>query len=165
MKRRGGSDDLPYAGKWQRGRTLPLRLWLILVVMAIIGASGVVEVAVAVVIYHGAGQAGWHAAGQVGEAQLASVRQIIGTDAAQWRQPAWQRRAASALGALGVDVALFAGGPDHLTFATPGARQLLDTSMLATAGGSTGSSGGQQDSQPSTPSSTALPTFDRLTIT
>ncbi|HXT35936.1 MAG TPA: HAMP domain-containing sensor histidine kinase [Chloroflexota bacterium] len=48
----------------RRGRTLPLRLWFILVVLAIISISAVVEVALTVVLYHTGELAGAHAWGQ-----------------------------------------------------------------------------------------------------
>jgi signal transduction histidine kinase len=149
----------------RRGRTLPLRLWLILVVIGIIGVSGVVEAIVAGAIWHEEeGQSGSHMAGQVGEAQLTSIQRTIGTDAASWRQLGWQRRADSAFGALGVEVALFAGSPSHLVFATPGARQFLDTRLSTTAGPPAASGAGPDADQPSPSPSLVLPFFMRLRI-
>ncbi|MDB5077331.1 MAG: histidine kinase [Chloroflexi bacterium] len=148
----------------RRGRALSLQQWLIAIVIAIVGICGAVEVAVSIAIFHVGGQAGWQSAGQVGDAQLASVRRIIGTDAAQWRQAGWQRRAGAALGAIGVEVALVSGKPGHLAFATPGARQFLDTGILAATARSAGSAAVPVGSQATVSSSTRLPLFGRMTI-
>jgi signal transduction histidine kinase len=109
-------------------------------------------------------QAGWYAAGQVGEAQLMAVRRIIGTDAAQWQQAGWQRRASAALGALGVDVALVAGRPGHVVFATPGVRQFLDTGLLTPPGRRAGEGAGPVDPAPALFPRARLPLFGRMTI-
>jgi signal transduction histidine kinase len=104
----------------RRERTLPLRLWLILAVAAITGGGFLAQMGMTVVV------AVWDQ--QAADAQLASVRQIIGTDAARWRDATWQRHAQTSLGALGVDVAVFSGQPGEsgqLAYATVGARRLL----------------------------------------
>ncbi len=112
-------------GLRRRGRTLPLRLWLILAVAAITGAGFLAQIGTTVVL------GVWDQ--QAADARLASVRQILGTDAARWRDATWQRHTQTSLGALGVDVAVFAGQPEgsgqlgQLAYATSGARQLLDT--------------------------------------
>jgi signal transduction histidine kinase len=72
--------------------------------------------------------------------RLASTRQIIGTDAERWRDPAWRRHADESFATLGVEVALFSTQrepilqPGQAIYATSGARQLLDTGGLDTAG-------------------------------
>jgi signal transduction histidine kinase len=109
---------------------LSLRVWLILVVLAILGVTGIVEGGLGAFIYHSTGEAGSHAGGQVNEQQIAAISRVIGTDAARWHQSEWQHRATVVLDALGVDLALFGGKQGRLVFATPGARQLLDTGIL-----------------------------------
>jgi signal transduction histidine kinase len=57
-------------------------------------------------------------------ATVATVRGILGDDAARWRDPAWQRRARQRLTGLHVDV-LLDDAAGHQVFATPGAPALL----------------------------------------
>ena len=140
-----------------QGRTLPLRVWLILVVGAIIGFCCLVEVGLTGGIFH--------AGAQAGAAQLASVRRIIGTDATRWGDPAWQRRAAPALAARGLDIDLFAGRPGHLVFATAGARRLLDTGLLAATGRAAGPAPDAIPYHPYVSPSPLMPVFERLVIT
>jgi signal transduction histidine kinase len=111
-----------------RGRrgTLPLRLWLVFAVVAVAGAGFLAQVTMTTVV------AVWQQ--QVSAAQLASVEQVIGADPAHWSDPTWQRRAQQSLSALGVEAAVFqdeparSGAVGPLLFATPGARQLWDSS-------------------------------------
>jgi hypothetical protein len=57
------------------GRTLPLRLWLILAVAAITGGGFLAQVGMTVIV------SVWEQ--QVADAWLATIRQIIGTDSAR----------------------------------------------------------------------------------
>ena len=113
-------------------RTLPLRMWLILAVAAITGAGFLAQFGLTVPISL------WQQ--QTEDTRLASVRQIIGTNAAQWRDPAWQRHADARLTALSVDVALFPTQPEAQTqsgqpvFMTTGAHRFLDTPGAISAG-------------------------------
>jgi signal transduction histidine kinase len=88
---------------WRRGRTLPLRLWLILAVAAITGAGFLAQMGLTAVITV--------VDQQVEQARMASVRQLIGTDPARWHDPSWQHHAGAALAALGVDLALYTVPP------------------------------------------------------
>jgi signal transduction histidine kinase len=113
-----------------RTRTLPLRLWLVLAVVAVTGAGFLAQMGLVAPV------AAWEQ--QQADARLASVRQILGTDTARWHDPAWQRHADTSLAALGVDVALFpvqaqtgqTGQPSAAIYATAGARRFLDTGDL-----------------------------------
>jgi signal transduction histidine kinase len=114
-----------------RTRTLPLRLWLILAVAAITGAGFLAQLGLTAVL------STWNWEQQAEDTRLASVRQIVGTDAQQWRDPAWQQRAGASLALLGVDVALYPAQPDPSTpsgqvlYLTPGSRRFLDGSGQA----------------------------------
>ncbi len=136
---RGGEEDLTpspsftgrgekksrISGGGREGRTLPLRLWLILAVAAIIGAGFLAQMGLTAVMTV------WDQ--QAEASRLASLRQVIGTDAAVWRTPAWQRSAGSSLDALGMEVALYAPQPGAAgqfiagppVYATAGARDFL----------------------------------------
>jgi signal transduction histidine kinase len=109
----------------RRERTLPLRLWLILAVAAITGAGFLAQFGLTLPVSL------WEQ--QAEEARLADVRQILGTDAARWRDPAWRRHADASLAALGVEVALFPARPGapaqagQAIYLTAGARRFLDT--------------------------------------
>ncbi|HEV8194837.1 MAG TPA: HAMP domain-containing protein, partial [Ktedonobacterales bacterium] len=98
--------------------TLPLRLWLILAVVAITGAGFVAQVTLTQVI------AAWEQ--RVDDARLASVRQIIGTDPSRWQTQAWQRQAQSSFDALHIEVALYPAPSGQPAYATSGARSFLD---------------------------------------
>jgi signal transduction histidine kinase len=117
-----------------RKRTLSLRLWLILAVAAITGAGFLAQVGM------GAPVSVWQQ--QAEDARLANARQIIGTDAAQWRDPAWRRRADASFAALNVEVALYptqpepSAAPGQAIYATSGARRFLDSGVQDTAGAS-----------------------------
>ncbi len=112
--------------RWRK-RTLSLRMWLVLAVLAITGAGVLAQLTMTAIVTV------WEQ--QAAAAQMATVRQILGTDATQWADPAWQRRATASLGSLGVDVALFASPSGQRVYVTPGARGFLDTN--ASDGGST----------------------------
>src|SRR5690349_285189 len=109
----------------KRPRTLPLRLWLVLAVAAITCAGFLAQMGLVAPV------AAWEQHAE--DTRLASIRQIVGTDVARWRDPAWQRQADAAFAALGVDVALFSAQPEQLvppgqpTYATAGGRQFLYT--------------------------------------
>jgi signal transduction histidine kinase len=115
-----------------RKRTLSLRLWLILAVAAITGAGFLAQIGMA------APAAAWQQ--QAEDARLASARQIIGTDAAQWRDPTWRRRADASFAALNVEVALFpmhaepAEPAEQAAYATSGAHQFIDPGGQDTTG-------------------------------
>lgn len=131
------------------GRTLPLRLWLILAVAAIIGAGFLAQVGLTAVM------AVWNH--QAEQARMGSIRQIIGTNPGAWRRAAWQRHAAASLDALGVNMALYtphSGASGQLVlgaavYATTGAGQLL------------GAGGAGTNPSGFTPS----PLFERLVLT
>jgi signal transduction histidine kinase len=104
----------------RRGRPLPLRLWLIVAVVAITGAGFLAQLGMTVLVGF------WEQ--QASDARLAEVRQTLGSDASAWQNPAWQRSAASSLAGMDVEAAVFTGQATQPVFATSGARQLLDTS-------------------------------------
>jgi signal transduction histidine kinase len=123
-------------------RALPLRLWLVVAVVAITGAGFLAQMALVAPV------SAWEQ--QAEDDRLASVRQIIGTDATRWSDPAWQRPASAQMNALGVEVALFPARADQSgqpTYMTVGARQFLDAGALdaptASAGASETSNGTQ----------------------
>lgn len=115
-----------------RKRTLPLRLWLVLAVVAITGAGFLAQMGLVAPV------SAWQQ--QAEDDRLASVRQIIGADPARWSDPAWQRHADASFAALNEDVALFPTNkspsvqPGQATYMTPDARQLLGTSSQGTSG-------------------------------
>jgi signal transduction histidine kinase len=130
-----------------RGRrgTLPLRLWLVLAVAAIIGAGFLAQMGLTAVMTI------WDQHAE--SARLVTVRQILDSSAAAWQSPAWERHTTSSLDALGVDVALYSSPPGAAgqilsrspVYATPGARGYLGAG--AQVGGTRG------------------PVFQRLVIT
>jgi len=145
----------------RRGRALPLRLWLVLTVVAIVVGATAAEIAL------GRSMAAWQA--RADQSRVTAVRAVIGTDAARWGEPAWQRRAARALAALDVDarlVRLRAGGPGHQVFVTDGARQILDTGLPAASGGQAGGATGQftVDNARLPHTTVVTPAFQRITI-
>lgn len=97
-------------------RTLPLRLWLALALVAIVGAPALTTWALSAAL----------APRPEPEAMAtaATVRGILGDDAARWPDPVWQRRARQRLAALHVDVLLY-DAAGHQVFATPGVPVLL----------------------------------------
>jgi signal transduction histidine kinase len=134
-----------------RKRALPLRLWLILAVAAITGAGFLAQLGLTAVL------SAWNWEQQTEAARLASVRQIVGTDAERWRDPAWQQRASASLAALGVDVALYPTQPDPSTpsgqvlYLTPGSHRFLDGSAQAPSAVSAQQASTQSQSDTSVP--------------
>jgi signal transduction histidine kinase len=126
-------------------RTLPLRLWLVLAVAAITGAGFLAQMGLVAPV------SAWEQHAE--DMRLASVRQIIGTDAAWWRDPTWRRHADASFAALSEEVALFPTQPDSSAqpgpaiYATSGARRFLDTAGqdIAGAAGQEASTGQQLD--------------------
>ncbi len=113
----------------RRGRTLSLRLWLILTVVAVVVSVTLAELALSQAMDV------WQQ--RADQSRLAAVRQVIGGDATQWGRPAWQRGAGPALATLGVEAQLarVAGGSaGQLVYTTAGARALLSLSVPATTG-------------------------------
>ncbi len=98
------------------GRTLPLRLWLAMALVAIVGAPILITWALS------SNLAGHEAPGDL--ATVATVRGILGDDAGRWHDPAWQRQAQQRFAALRVDV-LLDDAAGHQVFATPDAPALL----------------------------------------
>src|SRR6185437_12524404 len=80
-------------------RPLPLRLWLIVVMVAIIGSGFLTQLMMTSLI------GVWRQ--QAADAQLTDIRQELGTDPASWENPAWQRSAAASLADMQVDAAVF----------------------------------------------------------
>jgi len=141
----------------RRKRTLPLSVWLILTVVAIVVSATVAEIVL------GRSMAAWQQ--HADQSRLSAVRRVIGTDAAHWRDPAWQRRAETTFAALGVDVRLVqlrAGGQGSPVFVTTGARLLLDTATPATPKGQAASAAIDNNHIPHLP--TVAPAFQRITI-
>jgi signal transduction histidine kinase len=135
--------------KWlrRRERSLPLRLWLIVAVVAITGAGFLAQLGTTVLVGF------WEQ--QASDARLAAVRQTLGTDASAWRNPAWQRSAASTLAGMDADAAVFTGQSAQPVFATSGARQLLDTGDQSPA---------NSVAQSSSASSQGEPVFQRIVL-
>lgn len=102
-------------------RPLPLRLWLIVVVVAIIGLGFLTQLMMTSLI------GVWRQ--QAADAQLSDIRQTLGTNPSSWENPAWQRGAATSLAGMQVDAAVFTAQSAQPVFATSGARQLLATSQ------------------------------------
>lgn len=107
----------------RRGGTLPLRIWLLLAVVAITGAGFLAQMGLVGPVN------AWEQ--QVEADRLTSVRQLIGTNPARWGDPAWQRQTDAALAALGVDVAVYpvqAGSQApaaQAIYTTPGALRFV----------------------------------------
>ncbi len=106
-------------------RPLPLRLWLIVIVVAIIGLGFLTQLMMTSLV------GVWRQ--QAADTQVAAIRQTLGTDTAAWQNPSWRHRAAASLADMQVDVAVFTGQSAQPVFATSGARQLLDTSQQSAA--------------------------------
>jgi len=141
----------------RRGRTLPLSVWLILTVVAIVVSATIAEIAL------GRAMVAWQQ--HADQSRLSAMRRVIGTDAACWRDPTWQRRAETTLAALAVDVRLVqlrAGGQGSPVFVTIGARLLLDTATPATPKGQAAPAMIDNNHIPHLP--TVTPAFQRITI-
>ncbi|HEY7342547.1 MAG TPA: HAMP domain-containing sensor histidine kinase [Ktedonobacterales bacterium] len=133
----------------RQGRPLPLRLWLIVAVVAITGVGFLAQLGMTVLVGF------WEQ--QASDARLASVRQTLGSDVSAWQNPVWQRSAASSLADMDVDVAVFTGQATQPVFATGGARQLLDTSDQSLADSAA--------TQSSNWTSRGGPVFQRIVLT
>jgi len=113
----------------RRGRTLSLRLWLVLTVVAVVVSATVAEIALS------RSMGAWQQ--HADHARLAAVRAVLGTDPARWGDPAWQRQTEPALRALGVEAQLVhvaAGSSGQLVYTTAGARALLGVPVVGTTG-------------------------------
>jgi signal transduction histidine kinase len=146
-----------WTGRLRRRGTLPLRLWLVLAVVAITGAGFLAQMGLVGPV------STWEQ--QTEDARLANVRQIIGTDAAQWRDPTWQRHADAALAALGVEVAIFLAPPAAAASPAPSAQAIYLTSgahRFLDAGGQDVSGAANQASAQASPETQLV--FQRLVI-
>jgi signal transduction histidine kinase len=145
MKRRGS-------------RTVSLRLWLVLALVAVAGLPTLTTWGLS------AAMPGWKQ--QAEQRQLTAVRRVLGSEAARWRDPAWQQNAERALAALGVEVGLVEKrGPDQgVVFATAGARRLMGAAGLAPLPALPGAKSALARYSASTAASTAF-TFRELAIT
>jgi signal transduction histidine kinase len=132
----------------RRNRSLPLRLWLIVAVVAITGAGFLAQLGTTVLVGF------WEQ--QASDARLDSVRQTLGSDTSVWQNPAWQRSAASSLASMDVDAAVFTGQTAQPVFATSSARQLLDTGDQSPT---------NSVAQPSSVSGWGEPVFQRIVLT
>jgi signal transduction histidine kinase len=132
-----------------RKRPLPLRLWLVVAVVAITGSGFLAQLGMTVLVGF------WEQ--QASDARLTSVRQMLGTDVSAWQNPAWQHTAASSLARMDVDAAVFRGQSGRPDFATSGARQLLDTSEQSPTDSAA--------AQPSDAASPGTPVFQRIVLT
>jgi hypothetical protein len=135
-------------------RPLPLRFWLIFAGAAVIGAGFVAQMGLtaAFVIWDQ----------QAESTRLASVRQIIGTDATRWQDPSWQRQADASLDALNTEIAVFGGQSGTMVYATAGARSLLSVDAAGTPATPTSAVGQHADGDGV--SGQTLPEFQRIVI-
>ncbi|HEU5347735.1 MAG TPA: HAMP domain-containing sensor histidine kinase, partial [Ktedonobacterales bacterium] len=108
-----------------RQRALPLRLWLVVAVVAITGSGFLTQLGMTAFVTF------WEQ--QASDARLTAIRQTLGTNAATWQNPGWQRATAASLANMEVDAAVFPAQSTQPAFATSGARQLLDTSQQSPA--------------------------------
>lgn len=129
-------------------RPLPLRLWLVVAVVAITGTGFLAQIGMTMLVGI------WEQ--QASEARLTAIRQTLGTDAASWRDPIWQRSATTTLAAMDVDVAVFASASTQPDFATRRARHLLDLSQLSMTDSAA--------TQPSDAATTSGPVFQRIVL-
>jgi signal transduction histidine kinase len=130
-------------------RPLPLRLWLIVAVVAITGSGFLAQIGMTVLVRFFDQQAA--------DARLTSVRAALGTDTASWQNPTWQRTTSSSLASMDVDAAVFTEQSAQPVFATGGAHQLLDTNRQPI-----------EDTTAIQPSNTAnpgAPVFQRIVLT
>ena len=129
-------------------RPLPLRLWLVVAVVAITGTGFLAQLGMTMLVRI------WEQ--QASEARLTAIRQTLGTDAASWQNPSWQRTAATSLAAMDVDAAVFAETGMQPVFTTSGARHLLDVSQRSTTDSSA--------TQPSDAATSSGPVFQRIVL-
>lgn len=104
-------------------RTLPLRLWLALALIAIVGLPAIVISGGATLI----------ARPQPPEqVRVAAVQRFLAESVAWWRDPNWQRGAGRQLFRMGVDVQVV-DATGHQLFVTPGALKMLQQWGTVTA--------------------------------
>jgi len=142
----------------KRGRALPLRLWLILTVLAVVISTGVVWVALA------GAMGSWQL--HADNARLSAVRRIIGASPAPWHNPTWQRSAGGELRSIGVEtqiVQIAGKSSGRLIYTTPGAPALLATRSPNPVGAGTYSSQGPTN-ELIPESGRQAPTFERIVI-
>ncbi len=135
----------------RRRGAVSLRLGLVLTVAAILVFIIIAETTLSFAM--NAWQ--WNA----NQARLTAIERIIGTDPTRWRNPTWQRQADSALAALNVQaqiVHVSPGSSGRPIYTSAGARALLAVDP---------SDASQRKRLWGDPSKTALPTFQKLTIT
>jgi signal transduction histidine kinase len=104
----------------RRSRTVPLRLWLTVLVFALVAGIAVAEIALS------QSMSAWQQ--HADSSRIAAIRRIIGTDAAQWQNRTWQQHADSALKALSVEteiIRLTSPRSGIVAYTTPGAVSLL----------------------------------------
>lgn len=135
--------------KLRHQRPLPLRVWLVVAVVAITGSGFLVQLGMTALIRI------WEQ--QASDARLTLVRQTLGTDVSAWKSPTWQRDATASLGDMDVDAAVFTGQSTQPVFATRGARQFLDTSDQSPVDSAA--------AQPSVTASPGAPVFQRIVLT
>lgn len=140
---------------WQE-RRLPLRLWLALVGAAIIGTGFMAQMGLTAAFVV------WDQ--QAENARLASVRTVIGSDTARWRDPAWQYQATVSFAPLATEVALYDGQTGTLVYATPGARGLLDTNTTAQTSPNVSKNTVSRSYQGGNVDTNSLPEFERIVI-
>jgi len=142
----------------KRGRALPLRLWLILTVLAVVVSTGVAWIALA------GAMGSWQS--HADNARLLAVRRIIGADPAAWHNPTWQRTATGELTLIGVEaqiVQITDNASGHLVDTTPGASAFLSTGSRSQAG--TGKYATQGPTNELIPiSGRQAPTFEKILI-
>ena len=106
-------------GRSRRGRTLPLRIWLIVAVAAVISAGFLAQVGLTAVMK------AWDQQAEI--ARLAEIRHILGTTPDAWYTRGWQHHAVSSLDSLGVDVALYRIPATRVDDQMPVASPVFDT--------------------------------------
>lgn len=142
----------------KRGRALPLRLWLILTVLAVVVSTGVAWIALA------GAMTSWQM--HADDARLSAVRRIIGASPAAWHNPSWQHTAAGELRSIGVEtqiVQIAGNSSGHVAYATPGASAFLATGSRSQAGTGTYSSQGPTNELIPI-SGRQAPTFEKIAI-
>jgi len=143
----------------RRRLALPLRLWLVLVVAATAAGITAAEINLAGVMVT------WQV--HADQSREAVLRRLIGTDAALWSEPAWQRNAEKTLAALGVEAEILRvspGSPDRLVYVTSAARTFLDTRPAALLGSTGGPLNGQEVDLTGDPASGIAHTFEKMAI-
>lgn len=142
----------------KRERALPLRLWLILTVLAVVVSTGAAWIALA------GAMGSWQS--HADNSRLSAVRRIIGADPAAWHNPTWKRTATGELRSMAVEaqiVQIAGKSSGQLVYTTPGAPALLATGSPNPVGAGTYASQGPTNEL--IPESGRLaPTFERILI-